>query len=57
VGTTLGAYVDKDRLGLPSLYPLTDGAILWIITEAVDDERSGRPTHRERTTLALPADY
>ena len=44
-------------LRLLSSYPLQSGEVLWIITEAVDTEFGGKPTHRELTTLLLPADY
>ena len=47
----------KTGLRLLSSYPLRSGEVLWIITEAVDIEFGGKPTHRELTTLLLPADY
>ena len=47
----------KTGLRLLSSYPLKSGEVLWIITEAVDTEFGGKPTHRELTTLLLPADY
>ena len=47
----------KTGLRLLSSYPLKSGEVLWIITEAVDLEFGGKPTHRELTTLLLPADY
>ena len=47
----------KTGLRLLSSYPLKSGEVLWIITEAVDIEFGGKPTHRELTTLLLPADY
>ncbi len=47
----------KTGLRLLSSYPLKSGEVLWIITEAVDIEFGGKSTHRELTTLLLPADY
>ncbi len=47
----------KTGLRLLSSYPLASGEVLWIITEAVDIEFGGKPTHRELTTLLLATEY
>ena len=47
----------KTGLRLLSSYPLKSGEVLWIITEAVDIEFGGKPTHRALTTLLLATEY